>query len=81
MSISNQKTWRDRLPGCFGVVDLKFARHPLDAGRAKKMLREALKSGASSEDVLAAIHDSLVYKHALQEHIDAEMVYARKFVG
>jgi hypothetical protein len=81
MSTSNQKTWRDRLPACFGVVDLKFARHPLDAGRANKVIREARESGASSEDILSAIHDYLVSKKALPEHIDAEMVFARKLVG
>jgi len=80
MNTQDQKTWRDRLPACFGVVDLKFARHPLDKGRAKEMIREAHKSGASSEEILSAIHDYLVSKKARQEHIDEEMVYARKFV-
>ena len=81
MSTPNQKTWRDRLPACFGVVDLKFARHSLDAGRAKEMIRDARDAGASSEDILSAIRDYLTSKQALPEHIDQEILYARKVVG
>ena len=81
MNTPNQKTWRDRLPACFGVVDLKFARHPLDEGRAKEMIRDARESGASSEDILSAIREYLTSKQARQEHIDEEMLYARKVVA
>jgi hypothetical protein len=81
MSTPNQKTWRDRLPGCFGNADLKFALHPVDERRAKKMIRDARKSGASSEEILSAIRDYLASKGARQEHIDEQMEYARKFVA
>lgn len=30
--------FRDRIPGVFGAVDLKFAIHPLDAERAIELL-------------------------------------------
>lgn len=81
MSTPNQNTWRDRLPACFGVVDLKFALHPLDERRAKEMIREARESGASTEEILSAIQDYLSSMQARQDHIDEEMLYARKVVA
>jgi hypothetical protein len=81
MTTPNQKTWKDRLPACFGVVDLKFARHPLDAGRAKDMICEARDSGITSEGIISAIRDYLVSKKATQEHIDEEIKYATKIVA
>ena len=44
------------------------------------MVRDAQKSGASSEEILSAIRDYLVSKGARQEHIDKQMEHARKFV-
>jgi hypothetical protein len=81
MNTPKHQTWKDRLRACFGIADLKFARHPSDEGRAKEMIREAHDSGASSEEILSAIHDYLVSRGARPEHIDKEMVHARKFVA
>jgi hypothetical protein len=81
MNTPNHNTWKDRLPACFGVHEVKFAWHPDDEERAKEMAREARESGASSEEILSAIRDYLVSKGARPEHIDEEMVHARKFVA
>ena len=70
--------WRKKLPGCFGIVDLKFALHPLDEGRAKQMMKLAFKSGASIEDVLAAISAFLESKGATDQHIAEQLEYAKK---
>jgi hypothetical protein len=76
-----QKTWRHRLPACFGNVDLRFASHPGDEKRAKDMIREALGSGASNREILNAIRVHLSVHGANREHIEKQMPYARKLVG
>jgi len=77
MSKSNQAGWRGLLPGCFGIADSKFARHPLDEERAKSMIREARRMGASSEDIMTAIREFLASEHASEEHIEKEILYSR----
>ena len=76
-----KKTWKDRLPACFGNADLKFASHPADEKRAKDMIREALGSGASNREILNAIRVHLSVHGANREHIEKQMQYARKLVG
>ena len=80
MSQSNQAGWRGLLPGCFGIADLKFARHPLDEEKAKTMIREALRMGASSEDIMTAIRWFLASEHASEEHIEKEILHSRKVI-
>lgn len=46
-----QKTWQDRISGCFGDKDGWFAIHPLDEKRAKALIKEAKADGASREDL------------------------------
>jgi hypothetical protein len=76
-----KKTWKDRLPACFGNADLKFASHPAHEKRAKAMIREALGSGASNKEILNAIRAHLWEEGANREHIEKQMPYARKLVG
>ena len=75
-----QKTWKDRVPACFGNADLKFASHPKDEKRAKDMIQEALDSGASNREILNAIRVYLSTQGANREHIERQMPYARKLV-
>jgi hypothetical protein len=42
--------WRDRIAGCFGVADAKFALHPADEDRARDAIREAKADGATRDD-------------------------------
>lgn len=74
MTTPKQKTWEDRLPGCFGIADLKFAWHPCEEGRAKDMIREARDSGITSEGIISAIRDYLVSQKAPEDHIDEEIM-------
>ena len=76
-----KKTWKDRVPECFGNVDLKFALQPADEKRAKAMIREALAAGASNHEILNAIRVHLATEGARYEHIEKQMPYARKLLG
>jgi hypothetical protein len=75
-----KKTWKDRLPRCFGSVDLKFASNPADEKRAKDMIREALGAGASNHEILNAIRAYLATEGARYEHIEKQMPSARKLL-
>jgi len=75
-----KKTWKDRLPACFGDLDLKFAAQPADEKRAKAMIREALGAGASNHDILNAIRAHLATQGAKYDHIEKQMPYARKLL-
>lgn len=46
-------SWKDKLPGCFGSVDKKFARHHLDNERAAKLLAELVEEQVQLADVVA----------------------------
>jgi hypothetical protein len=50
-------SWRDKVRGCFGVLDLYFGRQHNDEKRAKVMLREANKAGATKEEVWKVLTD------------------------
>ena len=76
-----RKTWKDRLPACFGSVDLKFASHQADEKRAKDMIREALGSGVSNREILNSIRVYLSTQGANRDHIEKQMPYARKLIG
>ncbi len=78
MSTLQTQDWKKNLPRCFGIVDLTFASHPLDEARAKTMMKEAFDSGASIEEVLAAISGYLASKGARKKHIEEQLSYARK---
>jgi len=67
-------------PPCFGVADLRFARHALDEARAKNMIRAARESGSTITDITEAIKAYLVTKDASVLHIDGELTYASMFI-
>lgn len=79
MAESNQE-WEALIPSCFGIADLKFARHPLDEARAKSMIKEARKSGSSSEEIIETIRAFLVTQGASSAHIEDELQYAWKLM-
>jgi len=76
-----KKTWKDRLPACFGNADLKFASHPADEKRAKAMIRVALGSGASHKQILNAIRVHLSVRGASRDYIEKQMPKASKLIG
>ncbi len=78
MTTPKTKDWKTKLPRCFGILDHKFALHPLDEERAKQMMKSAFNSGASIDDFLSAITDYLASKGAKKKHIKEQLEYARK---
>ena len=78
MSTSQTPSWKTKLPGCFGIVDLIFAMHPADEARAKAMMKEAFDSGASIDDVFGAVRDYLASRNATPQHIEKQLEYVRK---
>lgn len=80
MNQSHQAGWKSLLPGCFGIADLKFARHPLDEERAKTMIGAARREGASTADILLSIREFLASKHATEEHTENELLHAERFM-
>jgi hypothetical protein len=75
-----KKTWKDRLPRCFGNLDQKFASQPADEKRANAMIREAQGAGASNHEILNAIRVYLATEGARYEHIEKQMPFVRKLL-
>lgn len=47
--------WQDKISLCFGVADMKFARHPIEENYAKELWNLAKQEDASREDVVNAL--------------------------
>ena len=67
------KSWKDQIPGAFGIVDKKFAGHPLDVQRARKLLVAAIEAGASYTDYTTAIRQWLVAQGCSGTFMNAQM--------
>ena len=65
--------FREKIPGCFGSVDKKFAGHPLDTGRAKEMLIEALGETSSWKEFEDAIRSYLAQEKCSTDHIEEQI--------
>lgn len=72
-----QNNWKNRIPGCFGTVDQIFAMHPLDEQRAKEMMKQALESGASIQDILNELEEHMKSKNCSEEHIQEQLINAK----
>lgn len=68
--------WRERISGCFGIMDQVFAGHPADSQRAKAMLTEAFEEGASWEDLEREVRAYLTGKCS-PEHVEKQVGYLR----
>lgn len=81
MMASSGNSWKSLIPGCFGIADLRFARHPLDEQRAKNMVKEAKRSGSSQEEIVAEIKEYLSSEGASSAHIDNEIKYVHNLLA
>lgn len=81
MVTSFDNAWKTLIPGCFGTADLRFARHPLDEQRAKKMANQAKCSGADPGEIIAAIKEYLASEGASSEHINGEIKHVHRFLA
>jgi hypothetical protein len=43
--------WKQKIPGCFGLVDGEFAVHPADRGRAEAAIKAAQACGANFDEL------------------------------
>ena len=66
-------TFRNKIAGAFGAVDLKFAIHPLDMSRAIDLLRACVDEDISLKDLLSAVDDHLRKAGAQNTHIEQEL--------
>ena len=71
--------WKDKIPGCFGEMDLIFGGQPLDSERAKEMFKEALTEDAELDDIVNECKKYLQAKNAHKEHIKEQEEVIRKF--
>jgi hypothetical protein len=69
--------FREKIPGCFGSMDKKFAGHALDVDRAKTMLIEALQETQSLAEFENAIKNYLVQEGCKPGHIAEQMTKVR----
>ena len=48
-------SFRDKIPGAFGIADFKFANHPNDAQRAIELLKVCDQDNVPLSEVLTAV--------------------------
>jgi hypothetical protein len=73
--------WKEQIPASFGCEDHIFANHPKDQERASKMMKEAFASGASINELLAAVSEYLKSKNCPDEHIEKQLEKVRNLRG
>jgi hypothetical protein len=66
-------SFKNKIPGCFGSADKRFAGHSCEVDRAKDMLIEALQETQSWGEVEGAIREYLSGQGCSQEHIDEQI--------
>ncbi len=69
--------WKEKIPGCFGVVDHKFAVHPADATRALELLNVMVKEKVPRREVREAFRAYLETKTKDQNYIQEQMSSVR----
>lgn len=76
--------WKQKVPGCFGLVDVEFAAHPSDRVRADVAIKAAQACGAGFDEFEKEVvwH---CYKHlgpgAQSEHTGKQVATARQLWG
>jgi hypothetical protein len=76
--MNTHTTWQDRISGCFGHQDGRFAVHPLDEKRAKELIKEAKASGASRDDFEKEIERYLIVHATVKDGVRARLRYEAK---
>ena len=65
--------WKDKIPGSFGRVDKKFARHALDSERAAELLVAANKADVGIKEYLTEIENWLKSEGCSGDQIQREL--------
>ncbi|MBE7527717.1 MAG: hypothetical protein HS120_09540 [Burkholderiales bacterium] len=71
-------TWQERVPGCFGCEDKKFAQHALDEGRAKELKEQLDQEKISWALVEKEIKNFL--SDCTADHIETEVKEAKRLL-
>jgi len=71
-------SFKEKIPGCFGSADKKFAGHYNDVDRAKNMLIEALQETQSWKEFENAIREYLSKEKCSTKHIDEQIERVRE---
>lgn len=71
--------WKNKLPNCFGVSDMKFARHQTQKEHATELLTELVKQQVSLTDVEAETQKHLA--NAQPNHLTNELNEIRRLLG
>ncbi len=50
-------SWRDMIPGCFGLLDKIFAGHQNEKDAVARLWNAAKAAGATEDDLFAALYD------------------------
>ena len=73
--------WQDKIPGCFGDQDHKFANHPLDAEQAIRLLLAIKEARVSYKDVVDAIKTYLAGKGCDKKHVSDQIARVKRRYG
>lgn len=71
--------WRSLVPGCFAGITASFGSHPNDCRRAEQMFHQAMREGASLEDIIAEAQRHLVAQRSLPEEIKNQLRRIKAF--
>lgn len=75
-------SFREKIPGTFGSMDLNFAVHPLDGERAIQLLKACYQTNVPLQELLVAVEDFLRKEGAGDEHISEQLAEVKaKFSG
>lgn len=66
-------SWEDRIRGCFGFKDKKFALHNTDRKHAQQVLSEALMDDVGHSEYLAAFRRWLENEGCNDQHVEEQM--------
>lgn len=66
-------SWKEKIPGAFGVEDKKFARHANDIEDAVDMINSAWREGVGFKEYIDEIRSWLNSQGCKKEHIEKEM--------
>ena len=74
-------SWKDQIPGAFGSVDMKFARHSDDSKRAATLLLNAIEEEVGFSEYLAGLEDWLRNQNCPEQHISDELAHAKQIAS
>lgn len=72
-------TWKNKVPGCFAGMNAPFGSHPNDHKRAVRMLRLALREGATFDVVIREAKRWLKQQGVTKDRIEEQVGIIKRF--